>query len=152
MNTWCPLSHPSKLKEFSKFYFYWWIVCHLSLDSDMENASSNMDESCSSFLLNEDSISSMDIDINALEKVWFYYFILKNVVKICSEFSTWEKWMLVDYKGNVLSVVLKPPSHPPPWWRVWHWKQGGETQCYEPQKDWGVLFKLQQIKGKFCFR
>ncbi|XP_052693645.1 histone-lysine N-methyltransferase 2C-like isoform X7 [Crassostrea angulata] len=37
-------------------------------DSDMENASSNMDESCSSFLLNEDSISSMDIDINALEK------------------------------------------------------------------------------------
>lgn len=44
----------------------------------MENASSNMDESCSSFLLNEDSISSMDIDINALEKVWlFFYCILK---------------------------------------------------------------------------
>ena len=40
-------------------------------DSDMENASSIMDESSSSFLLNEDSISSMDIDINALEKVWF---------------------------------------------------------------------------------
>ncbi|XP_055997566.1 histone-lysine N-methyltransferase 2C-like isoform X11 [Ostrea edulis] len=37
-------------------------------DSDMENASSIMDESSSSFLLNEDSISSMDIDINALEK------------------------------------------------------------------------------------
>ncbi|XP_062583386.1 histone-lysine N-methyltransferase 2C-like [Saccostrea cucullata] len=36
--------------------------------SDMENASSIMDESSSSFLLNEDSISSMDIDINALEK------------------------------------------------------------------------------------
>lgn len=53
----------------------------------MENASSNMDESCSSFLLNEDSISSMDIDINALEKVWFYYFILKNVVKYAVSFQ-----------------------------------------------------------------
>lgn len=48
----------------------------------MENASSNMDESCSSFLLNEDSISSMDIDINALEKVWLYFYcILKYCCK-----------------------------------------------------------------------
>uniref|UniRef100_A0A8W8NKR0 Uncharacterized protein n=1 Tax=Magallana gigas TaxID=29159 RepID=A0A8W8NKR0_MAGGI len=83
-------------------------------DSDMENASSNMDESCSSFLLNEDSISSMDIDINALEK-----------------FSS-------------------PPHIHPHGEGCGIGSKGGKTQCYEPQKDWGVLFKLQQIKGKTC--
>lgn len=72
----------------------------------MENVFFNMDESCSFFFFNEDFIFSMDIDINVLEKVWFYYFILKNVVKICSEFLIWEKWMFVDYKGNVLFVVF----------------------------------------------
>lgn len=56
---------------FEKGYLFMLIDALFFSDSDMENASSIMDESSSSFLLNEDSISSMDIDINALEKVWF---------------------------------------------------------------------------------